>query len=671
MQQICLSRVAGAYRSLLALALFWTLHSQLSTVQAQGPAFTYQGRLNDTGSPANGSYDFRFRLASDPLGTNFVAGPLLTNGITVSSGLFTVGLNFGAGVFTGSNYWLEVDVRTNGGGNYTSLTPLQPLTPSPYAIMANSASNVLGTLPAAQLSGALASAQFSGTYSSAVTLSNVANNFNGAFTGNGGGITNVNAATVGGLASSNLWQIGGNNVADGQFLGSTNNQALELKVNGVRALRIEPTVNDANLSNIVNVIGGSPANFVASGIYGATISGGGAVRYFGPSGTNVVFSDFGTISGGRDNSVLGQGGTVGGGEINTARGIDNTVGGGSINVASGRYSTIGGGDNNRCLGFDSTVGGGLLNASTNDYATVPGGNQNVAGGLGSFAAGVKAKAIHDGCFVWADSPTLNGVDFASTSSNQFLIRAGGGVGIGTTSPEAPLHVANGTAGSVTANPNSIAVFEKGGNGYVSLLGPVANEIGLLFGNPNASTDGGIIYNNPSVPSGFEFRTGTNNNRMTILADGNVGIGTIAPTNKLQVIGGATFSSGSAGANQNVVWTPGSASWSFTSDRNTKDRLASVNQREVLEKVCGLSIAEWSYIGYDQRHIGPMAQDFHAQFPLNGDDKSLNDADLHGVALAAIQGLNQKLDEKEARITALEKELAELKRLVMNHSDKGN
>src|SRR5205807_10428392 len=118
MQEDCLSRVAVAYRSLLALALFWTLHSQLSTVQAQGTAFTYQGRLNDTGSPANGSYDFPFRLASDPLGNNFVAGPLLTNGITVSSGLFTVGLNFGAGVFTGSNYWLEVDVRTNGGGNY-------------------------------------------------------------------------------------------------------------------------------------------------------------------------------------------------------------------------------------------------------------------------------------------------------------------------------------------------------------------------------------------------------------------------------------------------------------------------------------------------------------------------------------------------------------------------
>ena len=48
-------------------------------------------------------------------------------------------------------------------------------------------------------------------------------------------------------------------------------------------------------------------------------------------------------------------------------------------------------------------------------------------------------------------------------------------------------------------------------------------------------------------------------------------------------------------------------------------------------------SEWSYIGFGQRHIGAMAQDFHAQFPLNEDDKALNDADPHGVALAALNG----------------------------------
>ena len=77
------------------------------------------------------------------------------NSTPITNGLFTVPLDFGVGIFTGTNLWLEVDVRTNGGGLYTMLSPLQALTPSPYAIMSDSASNLLGFLPASQLSGAV------------------------------------------------------------------------------------------------------------------------------------------------------------------------------------------------------------------------------------------------------------------------------------------------------------------------------------------------------------------------------------------------------------------------------------------------------------------------------------------------------------------------------------
>jgi hypothetical protein len=144
------------------------------------------------------------------------------------------------------------------------------------------------------------------------------------------------------------------------------------------------------------------------------------------------------------------------------------------------------------------------------------------------------------------------------------------------------------------------------------------------------------------------------------SSGNVGIGINNPTNKLHVLGGVTFSSGVAATNQNVVWTPGSASWSFTSDRDTKDRVARVDAQSVLEKVARIPINEWSYIGYGQRHIGPMAQDFHAQFPLNENDKALNDADLHGVALAAIQGLNQKVEEQREQLIQKQSEIGDLK-----------
>ena len=85
-----------------------------TSMQAQNTAFTYQGRLGTNGAALTGSFDFRFRLAQDSLGNTFVGSPILSNAVPVSGGLFIVPLDFGAGIFTGSNYWLQVDVKTNG-----------------------------------------------------------------------------------------------------------------------------------------------------------------------------------------------------------------------------------------------------------------------------------------------------------------------------------------------------------------------------------------------------------------------------------------------------------------------------------------------------------------------------------------------------------------------------
>ena len=118
-----------------ALLIISILKCPSLSLLAAGTAFTYQGRLSDSSNPANGNYDFRFRLALDPQGNNYAGSPVLTNGVLVSGGLFTVSLDFGS-VFTGSNYWLEVDVRTNGAAVYSSLTPLEALSPVPYALYA-------------------------------------------------------------------------------------------------------------------------------------------------------------------------------------------------------------------------------------------------------------------------------------------------------------------------------------------------------------------------------------------------------------------------------------------------------------------------------------------------------------------------------------------------------
>ncbi len=101
-----------------------------------GAGFTYQGRLKDGSNPANGPYDFQFTLYDAMTGGTLVAGPLDQPNQTVSEGLFTVLLDFGAGTFTGAARTLQIAVRPSGGGGYTTLLPRQALTPAPYALYA-------------------------------------------------------------------------------------------------------------------------------------------------------------------------------------------------------------------------------------------------------------------------------------------------------------------------------------------------------------------------------------------------------------------------------------------------------------------------------------------------------------------------------------------------------
>jgi hypothetical protein len=98
-----------------------------------------------------------------------------------------------------------------------------------------------------------------------------------------------------------------------------------------------------------------------------------------------------------------------------------------------------------------------------------------------------------------------------------------------------------------------------------------------------------------------------------------------------------------------------------SDRNLKENFEPVNSREVLEKVAAMPISRWNFIGDAATpHIGPMAQDFHAAFGTGTDDKHIATVDADGVALAAIQGLNEMLKEKESEIADLKNETLALR-----------
>src|SRR5262245_23931063 len=112
------------------------------TALAQSTAFTYQGRLNENGAPANSTNDFRFRLYLDDIGNVQVGPNVFVDDLVISNGLFTVSLDFGTTPFGGTNLWLDIGVRPgSSSGVYTSLTPLQPLTSAPSAMFANKAGN--------------------------------------------------------------------------------------------------------------------------------------------------------------------------------------------------------------------------------------------------------------------------------------------------------------------------------------------------------------------------------------------------------------------------------------------------------------------------------------------------------------------------------------------------
>ncbi len=126
--------------NLIVLAVALALTSALQTAHGEdlGTAFTYQGQLKEGGTPADGTYDFLFRLFDSAMdgggGGTQVGGDVTVDGLAVTDGLFTVELDFGDTVFGGQARWLEIGVRSFGpGGPYTTLLPRQPLTAAPYA----------------------------------------------------------------------------------------------------------------------------------------------------------------------------------------------------------------------------------------------------------------------------------------------------------------------------------------------------------------------------------------------------------------------------------------------------------------------------------------------------------------------------------------------------------
>jgi len=314
----------------------------LSPVEGLSTGFTYQGRLTDGGIPADGNYDFEFKLY-DAASAGSLLGTVIKEDVIVTDGLFTVQLDFGSGVFTGDARWLEIGVRPGASmGPYTTLTPRQALTATPYAL----ALPGLWTQPN-------------------VTSPNLIGGHNANWITDG-----VVGATIGGGgAADDGW---GNPVLNrvtddfGAVGGGWDNQAGDADADTADAIHSTVGGGSSNIaSGRAATVGGGSENEASGGV--ATVSGG---------HHNMASEDYATIGGGVDNAASGAYATIGGGNHNVAEGAYGTVGGGLANSADGEAATVGGGYNNLAQGDSATVGGGKSNQAMADYATIAGGGRS-------------------------------------------------------------------------------------------------------------------------------------------------------------------------------------------------------------------------------------------------------------------------------------------------------
>lgn len=423
--------------SLSLLATVWL--AAASTAFAQTTAFTYQGKLTDAGSPANATFDMQFKLFDTvDVGTDAQQGGTITNPtVQVTNGVFTVQLDFGAGVFDlGPDRFLEIGVRPAGSPNpYTILAPRQAVTSTPYTIRSISATSADN----ASRLGGIASSGFIQNTSSQQTSTN--------FNVSGDG-------TLGGTLSANLvnataqYNIGNNRVlsvpgADNTFAGMTSGQS---NTTGFGNAFFGKSAGAANTggsnaffgahSGEANTDGNNNAFFGRSA--GLSNTTGGSDSFFGRSAglsntTGVSNAFFGTLAG-QANTMGGQNSLFG-----TSAGANNTTG--TINTFVGKDTGLANTieSNNTYIGFQTNGAAGITNAT---------------------AIGAKAQATASNTLVLG---SISGVNGAGSSVN---------VGIGTTAPAERLDVAG--------NINTTTQYNIVGARVLSVAG-----VNNLFAGTNA------------------------------------------------------------------------------------------------------------------------------------------------------------------------------------------
>jgi len=329
------------------IAICYLVSAISELASAQGTAFTYQGRLNDGAGPANGVYDLRFEIFDASVNGNQISGAYTYQSLGVTNGLFTVTLDFGS-FFNGQDRWLDIAARTNGEPTFTPLMPRQQLTPTPYAIFANSASNLLGTLTTTQLNGSIPGSQVSGP-------AGAATNFTGNLSGDVTGTQNSTVVSfVGGQSAASV--ASGVSAANAATNASFANTIVKRDANGQFAVQ-RITLGDAAIydGNGSWLLRSDPSQ----GNY-----------YFGVDSSRVTF----TV--GVDNTGVGVGADFAP-FISPVGSYNTALGAGALgNVTNASYNTAVGAN---ALASDTTASFNTANGYQALYADTTGSN-NVANG---------------------------------------------------------------------------------------------------------------------------------------------------------------------------------------------------------------------------------------------------------------------------------------------------
>jgi hypothetical protein len=363
--------------------------------RAQATAFTYQGRLASGSVPADGSYDFEFRLFDALTGGSQQGSTQSTPGVVVVDGLFTVGLNFGA-TFDGAPRFLQISVRPAGGGAFTTIAPRQPITSAPYAVRASVAGNAL------QLGGVAAS-QY--VVTTDPRLSDARDPLPGS-------PSYVQNSTTPQAASFNIT---GGGIVGGTLSGGTVNAGSQYNLGGARVLSSPGTENlFVGPATGTALTSGSGNSFVGSGT-GAATTGGVQNSFFGgragaqnTTGQQNVFIGFEA----GETNVTGAGSTyvgwrsgqaaTGGGNtfVGSNAGLNTTTGGGNVFVgrSAGNGNTTGsenvfvgastGQDSLNTAGSIVLVGyraGRTNRGAANTFLGAEAGSDNTTGQLNVFA----------------------------------------------------------------------------------------------------------------------------------------------------------------------------------------------------------------------------------------------------------------------------------------------